>query len=299
MQPKQKIRGIRPLIWKQTLGQSPAISPSMYISSLLPTELYNTQSFILLVLVSFFILPCSVQAAWFQVGVVGPWGCDSLFAKALPSVAAQLAINRINKDPSLSYAATFDYVVLQVRCCQSVLVRKVKLNVSIIQWVKGSQTVAIQFNICSLRFLDYLIFSHNCSYHSDGNMQEKQSKSKNFWSLMNLQINFTFSGAMWDIKGSRGFHRFPHQGNRLHWTCQPRVLWCCLDAKQRLEQSEKCWAKCVEENLLLKPTIYSILILLSFRHCFLGVVSATSWMMFEVTQHSLNPCQGQRGCWSV
>ncbi|XP_029696332.1 retinal guanylyl cyclase 2 isoform X2 [Takifugu rubripes] len=56
------------------------------------------------------------QAAWFRVGVVGPWGCDPLFAKALPHVAAQLAVNRINRDPSLSYAATFDYVVLQEPC---------------------------------------------------------------------------------------------------------------------------------------------------------------------------------------
>ncbi|XP_041635723.1 retinal guanylyl cyclase 2 [Cheilinus undulatus] len=62
------------------------------------------------------LLPCSTQAAWFRLGVVGPWGCDPLFAKALPSVAAQLAVNRINKDPSLSYAATFDFVVLQEPC---------------------------------------------------------------------------------------------------------------------------------------------------------------------------------------
>ncbi|KAG7234044.1 hypothetical protein INR49_005974 [Caranx melampygus] len=62
------------------------------------------------------LLPCSVQGAWFRVGVVGPWGCDPLFAKALPSVAAQLAVNRINKDPSLPYAATFDYAVLQEPC---------------------------------------------------------------------------------------------------------------------------------------------------------------------------------------
>uniref|UniRef100_A0A3Q3JWN1 Guanylate cyclase n=1 Tax=Monopterus albus TaxID=43700 RepID=A0A3Q3JWN1_MONAL len=48
-------------------------------------------------------MPFPAGAAWFRVGVVGPWGCDPLFAKALPSVAAQLAINRINRDPSLSY----------------------------------------------------------------------------------------------------------------------------------------------------------------------------------------------------
>ncbi|XP_014861526.1 PREDICTED: retinal guanylyl cyclase 2-like isoform X3 [Poecilia mexicana] len=62
------------------------------------------------------ILPCQAHAALFRVGVVGPWGCDRLFAKALPNVAAQLAVNRINRDPSLSYAATFGYAVLQEPC---------------------------------------------------------------------------------------------------------------------------------------------------------------------------------------
>lgn len=126
MQPQQKIRGV------QTPGQPPAPSPSVSVPSHLPTDQSNTHSFVLLLVLSFWWLPCPVQAAWFQVGVVGPWGCDPLFAKALPSVAAQLAINRINKDPSLSYAATFDYVVLQVRCRQSVL-HEVKLNVAISQ----------------------------------------------------------------------------------------------------------------------------------------------------------------------
>lgn len=68
----------------------------------------------MLLLVSLCFLSSPVQAAWFRVGVVGPWECDPLFAKALPHVAAQLAVNRINRDPSLSYAATFDYIVLQV-----------------------------------------------------------------------------------------------------------------------------------------------------------------------------------------
>uniref|UniRef100_A0A674NR31 Guanylate cyclase n=1 Tax=Takifugu rubripes TaxID=31033 RepID=A0A674NR31_TAKRU len=68
------------------------------------------------ILVSLCLLLSPAQAAWFRVGVVGPWGCDPLFAKALPHVAAQLAVNRINRDPSLSYAATFDYVVLQEPC---------------------------------------------------------------------------------------------------------------------------------------------------------------------------------------
>uniref|UniRef100_A0AAZ3QW83 Guanylate cyclase n=1 Tax=Oncorhynchus tshawytscha TaxID=74940 RepID=A0AAZ3QW83_ONCTS len=45
-----------------------------------------------------------------------PWSCDPLFSKALPSVAAQLAVNRINRDPVLSLAATFDYVILEEKC---------------------------------------------------------------------------------------------------------------------------------------------------------------------------------------
>ncbi|XP_029944247.1 retinal guanylyl cyclase 2 [Salarias fasciatus] len=72
---------------------------------------------LLLVLPScLWLLSCPAQALWFRVGVVGPWGCDPLFAKALPSVAAQLAVNRINRDASLAYAATFDYAVLQEPC---------------------------------------------------------------------------------------------------------------------------------------------------------------------------------------
>uniref|UniRef100_I3K1E5 Guanylate cyclase n=1 Tax=Oreochromis niloticus TaxID=8128 RepID=I3K1E5_ORENI len=72
--------------------------------------------FLFILLASLCLLPCPTQAAWFRVGVVGPWGCDPLFAKALPSVAAQLAVNRINKDASLSYAVTFEYAVLQEPC---------------------------------------------------------------------------------------------------------------------------------------------------------------------------------------
>lgn len=86
----------------------------MFLLSLLPRVLHGLHSFVVLVLVALWLLPCPAQAAWFRVGVVGPWGCDPLFAKALPSVAAQLAVNRINRDPSLSYAATFNYAVLQV-----------------------------------------------------------------------------------------------------------------------------------------------------------------------------------------
>ncbi|CAB1351394.1 unnamed protein product [Coregonus sp. 'balchen'] len=58
----------------------------------------------------------SAHAGRFCVGVVGPWSCDPLFARALPSVAARLAVDRINRDPALSLAATFDYVILEEKC---------------------------------------------------------------------------------------------------------------------------------------------------------------------------------------
>ncbi|XP_067118105.1 LOW QUALITY PROTEIN: retinal guanylyl cyclase 2 [Osmerus mordax] len=57
-----------------------------------------------------------VAAGVFRVGLVGPWSCDPLFAKALPSVAAQLAVNRINADPEFSRTSTFDYVILEEAC---------------------------------------------------------------------------------------------------------------------------------------------------------------------------------------
>lgn len=101
---------------------SPSPSPPCHASVMLPHSRFpfGLQRFIFLLLVSMCFLPCPAGAAVFRVGVVGPWGCDPLFAKALPSVAAQLAVNRINRDASLSYASTFDYSVLQVGphiCC--------------------------------------------------------------------------------------------------------------------------------------------------------------------------------------
>uniref|UniRef100_A0A8B9JKP5 Guanylate cyclase n=1 Tax=Astyanax mexicanus TaxID=7994 RepID=A0A8B9JKP5_ASTMX len=67
-------------------------------------------------LILLYLLVSLPTAASFRVGVVGPWSCDPLFAKAYPSVAAQLAISRINRDPSLWPGATFDYVILEEDC---------------------------------------------------------------------------------------------------------------------------------------------------------------------------------------
>uniref|UniRef100_A0A8C5ZAU2 Guanylate cyclase n=1 Tax=Marmota marmota marmota TaxID=9994 RepID=A0A8C5ZAU2_MARMA len=52
----------------------------------------------------------------FTVGVLGPWDCDPIFAQALPSVAAQLAVDRVNRDPSLLPGSHLASVVLPTGC---------------------------------------------------------------------------------------------------------------------------------------------------------------------------------------
>ncbi|EHH61140.1 Retinal guanylyl cyclase 2 [Macaca fascicularis] len=61
-------------------------------------------------------LPQQVWALPYKIGVVGPWACDSLFSKALPEVAARLAIERINRDPSFDLSYSFEYVILNEDC---------------------------------------------------------------------------------------------------------------------------------------------------------------------------------------
>uniref|UniRef100_A0AAZ3NPZ3 Guanylate cyclase n=1 Tax=Oncorhynchus tshawytscha TaxID=74940 RepID=A0AAZ3NPZ3_ONCTS len=94
---------------------SSPLFPSIPRSLQLPRYQYGVFWFLLLA-VLWLIGPSPAHAAHFRVGVVGPWSCDPLFSKALPSVAAQLAVNRINRDPVLSLAATFDYVILEEKC---------------------------------------------------------------------------------------------------------------------------------------------------------------------------------------
>lgn len=64
-----------------------------------------------------------VQASTFRVGVLGPWSCDSMFAKAMPGVAAKLAVQRINRDQALSLGITFDYVILEEDCQTSIALK--------------------------------------------------------------------------------------------------------------------------------------------------------------------------------
>ncbi|KFR00075.1 Retinal guanylyl cyclase 2, partial [Nipponia nippon] len=50
------------------------------------------------------------------VGVMGPWTCDPILARALPEVASRLAVARLNRDPTLNEGYWWDAVVLTEAC---------------------------------------------------------------------------------------------------------------------------------------------------------------------------------------
>ncbi|XP_030632601.1 retinal guanylyl cyclase 2 [Chanos chanos] len=81
--------------------------------SLATLPFYN---FSLWVIFGILMFPCCVQCLIFKVGVLGPWNCDPIFSKALPAVAARLAVSRINEDFSLDLGCQMDFRVLQEPC---------------------------------------------------------------------------------------------------------------------------------------------------------------------------------------
>ncbi|KAL2096445.1 hypothetical protein ACEWY4_008593 [Coilia grayii] len=74
---------------------------------------YNFTLWILLGVLTF---PCCVQCLIFKVGVLGPWNCDPMHSKSLPSAAARLAVSRINEDFSLDMGCELDFMILQEPC---------------------------------------------------------------------------------------------------------------------------------------------------------------------------------------
>ncbi|XP_043539403.1 retinal guanylyl cyclase 2-like isoform X1 [Chiloscyllium plagiosum] len=58
----------------------------------------------------------AARSPTFTIGLVGPWRCDPVLSRALPELAAGLAIQTINWDPSVSPAYHFDYTVLDEEC---------------------------------------------------------------------------------------------------------------------------------------------------------------------------------------
>ncbi|KAL6463331.1 hypothetical protein MHYP_G00277220 [Metynnis hypsauchen] len=61
-------------------------------------------------------LPCEAWGTTFKIAIIGPWTCDPLYSKALPDLAARLAVNRINKDPFLNKGYWYDYTIINEDC---------------------------------------------------------------------------------------------------------------------------------------------------------------------------------------
>ncbi|TRY96723.1 hypothetical protein DNTS_032206 [Danionella cerebrum] len=70
-----------------------------------------------LVLLSY--LPCEAWGTTFKIAIVGPWVCDPMYSKAMPDLAARLAMSRINKDPSLNKGYWYDYTIINEDCSSS------------------------------------------------------------------------------------------------------------------------------------------------------------------------------------
>lgn len=60
--------------------------------------------------------PPSVLSAVFTVGVLGPWACDPIFARARPDLAARLAAARLHRDPAVEGSPRFEVTLLPEPC---------------------------------------------------------------------------------------------------------------------------------------------------------------------------------------
>uniref|UniRef100_A0A8D0BTE5 Guanylate cyclase n=1 Tax=Salvator merianae TaxID=96440 RepID=A0A8D0BTE5_SALMN len=60
--------------------------------------------------------PLPIYCGVFNIGLVGPWAADPLLAKACPQVAAQLALERIKRDPSINDGPPLDCSLLKEDC---------------------------------------------------------------------------------------------------------------------------------------------------------------------------------------
>lgn len=73
-------------------------------------------SWLLVPLMMVSYLPCEAWGSTFKIALVGPWTCDPMYSKALPDVAARLAMSRINKDPHLNKGYWYDYALINEDC---------------------------------------------------------------------------------------------------------------------------------------------------------------------------------------
>ncbi|XP_019963441.1 retinal guanylyl cyclase 2-like [Paralichthys olivaceus] len=60
-----------------------------------------------------------VWAATFKLALIGPWSCDPIFSRAMPTAAANLALSRLRSDSSVSRGYWYDVKLLDEDCSTS------------------------------------------------------------------------------------------------------------------------------------------------------------------------------------
>ncbi|XP_061665136.1 retinal guanylyl cyclase 2-like isoform X2 [Syngnathoides biaculeatus] len=60
-----------------------------------------------------------VWTATFKLALIGPWSCDPMFSRAMPTAAANLALSRLRRDDSLSQGYWYDVKLLDEDCSTS------------------------------------------------------------------------------------------------------------------------------------------------------------------------------------
>lgn len=70
---------------------------------------------LLLLLLLFLLLPSALSTV-FTVGVLGPWTCDPIFARARPDLAARMAASRLNHDSAMEGGPRFEVELLPEPC---------------------------------------------------------------------------------------------------------------------------------------------------------------------------------------
>lgn len=60
-----------------------------------------------------------LHAATFKLALLGPWSCDPMFSRAMPTAAANLALSRIQSDSSLNRGFSYSIKLLEEDCSVS------------------------------------------------------------------------------------------------------------------------------------------------------------------------------------
>uniref|UniRef100_A0A8V5HBT8 Guanylate cyclase n=1 Tax=Melopsittacus undulatus TaxID=13146 RepID=A0A8V5HBT8_MELUD len=96
----------------------PSIAAPLFLLHLShhPRWLPHPFLFLLLLLL---LPPPPTHTATFKVGVMGPWSCDPILARAYPELASRLATTRLNGDPNYNQVYWWEPLVLSESCSPS------------------------------------------------------------------------------------------------------------------------------------------------------------------------------------